>query len=137
MLIAGSKTGKVNGNRTEGRLATLGVKKSSHTKFWQSHCATRKSLWNQHLHSRREARWQAGDGLVLALSMGNGGSLGMISSTKHAVALAFFIALLFVAVMNRDIVPEQGTLALLGTGLVGLATIVRRNLSNPADSTKE
>jgi PEP-CTERM motif len=61
----------------------------------------------------------------------------MFSSMKHTVALTFFIALLFAAVMNRDIVPEPAALLMLGTGLVGMASMMRRNLSNREDSAKE
>jgi hypothetical protein len=112
------------------------VKKSSHDKFCQSKTGTPKLLARQDLHFDPNAAMGTDYGLGLALMTGNGGSLGMISS-KRAIALTFCIALLFVAVMNRDIVSEQGTLAMLGTGLVGLATLVRRNLTVPEESSKE
>ena len=34
------------------------------------------------------------------------------------------------AVVHQSVMPEPGVLALLGGGLVGLATVVRRHLSN-------
>jgi hypothetical protein len=34
------------------------------------------------------------------------------------------------AVVKSSVVPEPGVLALLGSGLIGLATFIRRHLSN-------
>ena len=133
MLTAG---GQYRQSSHRGRGLPLGVKKNSYDKYCQSEPPHRKWLANQDLQSGSNLAVARGYGLGLALSTGNGGSLGMISS-KHVVALTFCIALLFVAVMNRDIVSEQGTLAMLGTGLVGLATLVRRNLTVPVESAKE
>ena len=53
----------------------------------------------------------------------------MVSSTRHVLALSFFIGLLFFAVMDRDLLREAGTLIVLGAGLAGLACVVGRNLT--------
>ncbi len=60
----------------------------------------------------------------------------MVASARHVVALTFFIGLLFVAVMNRDIFPEPVTLVIIGTGLIGLAGVMRHGLSSQQDSAE-
>jgi len=65
-----------------------------------------------------------------------GGTLWMVYSKQHLGAIASCIVLLFVAVMDHDLLPHRARPVLLTAGLVALVGLAWRNMQPPEDSTK-
>ena len=55
----------------------------------------------------------------------------MSLSKRQMAVVVFLVVLLSIAVMKWHVLPEVGTLVLLGSGLIGLAGLIRRRTSLP------
>jgi hypothetical protein len=75
-------------------------------------------------------------GLERALTFINGGILWMVYRKRHLAAIASCIVLLFIAVMDHDLLPNRARPVLLLAGLAALVGLAWRNLHAPEDSTK-
>ena len=57
-------------------------------------------------------------------------------SKQHLAAIASCIVLLFVAVMNHDLLPRRGRAVLVTASLIALLGLAWRHMQPPEDSTK-
>ena len=60
----------------------------------------------------------------------------MVYRKKHLAAIASCIVLLFVAVMDHDLLPRRTRPVLVAASLIALVALAWRNMQPPEDSTR-